>query len=510
MTFVMSVDAREVIAEGDRLRAASVSAGFRMYGVVNRYGRLAHAAVKRHASLPRTAGRAGDITRARRSHQARGFGFAQDFGGMLATSNVWSGVRLITGGYNRSISIAPFIDGTTVGVAIGTNDERGRRLELGFVGVDSLGRHYCVDEETEILTSEGWKRFESLNVDDRVLTLNPVSWLAEWQPVQAVNVFEGPHHALRLEARTVSCLTTPNHRWLIERFYGRSGQWLREWRTTETMAANTRVPLVQKCADLPMVKTFDDDVVELSAWFWTEGSYARRRSGARPTSLRLSQSVRVNPANVERIERLLARLLGSPAPFADGGHWHATTRPNGVRVFTVDRVGCWLLERLVRVPDKVLQPKFLTALTQDQLDLLIDVSILADGHIDAAGVTRLSQANEDRIRAWEMACILAGRPVVTRQTRDGWVTTLLRSSNSHAFNSALRRDRDHARIEPVVHDGVMWCPTTPTGTWLARRDGTVYFTGNSQPPYRHFGLGLAEVEEPFQRAVADEAVRGLP
>lgn len=32
----------------------------------------------------------------------------------------------------------------------------------------------------------------------------------------------------------------------------------------------------------------------------------------------------------------------------------------------------------------------------------------------------------------------------------------------------------------VMHSGLVWCPTTTNGTWLARRNGTVYFTGNSQ------------------------------
>lgn len=138
----MSVDASEVFDQAERLRVASASGGLRMYVVVNRYGRLAQTAIKRRAALPRTAARASDITRARRSSQAQGFAFAQYFGGMLATSSVWSGVRLITGGYNRGISMVTFIDGFTIGAAIGTNDERGRRLELGFVGVDALGRHY--------------------------------------------------------------------------------------------------------------------------------------------------------------------------------------------------------------------------------------------------------------------------------------------------------------------------------------------------------------------------------
>jgi hypothetical protein len=41
-----------------------------------------------------------------------------------------------------------------------------------------------------------------------------------------------------------------------------------------------------------------------------------------------------------------------------------------------------------------------------------------------------------------------------------------------------------SRVEVVEFDGMVWCPRTPSRNWLARREGTVFFTGNtySKPP----------------------------
>lgn len=50
------------------------------------------------------------------------------------------GPRRITGGYLRSMSVQSVDDGW--GAVVGTADPRARRLELGFHGVDSLGRRY--------------------------------------------------------------------------------------------------------------------------------------------------------------------------------------------------------------------------------------------------------------------------------------------------------------------------------------------------------------------------------
>lgn len=40
----------------------------------------------------------------------------------------------------------------------------------------------CVDEETEILTVDGWETVHELCVGDEVLTLNHEMGMSEWQP----------------------------------------------------------------------------------------------------------------------------------------------------------------------------------------------------------------------------------------------------------------------------------------------------------------------------------------
>lgn len=53
------------------------------------------------------------------------------------------GPRIITGDYNRSIALTTGLDSGSPIAWVGTNAPQGRRLELGFVGTDSLGRVYA-------------------------------------------------------------------------------------------------------------------------------------------------------------------------------------------------------------------------------------------------------------------------------------------------------------------------------------------------------------------------------
>ena len=52
------------------------------------------------------------------------------------------GPNVITGDYRRSINLELVSEGNAFGAVVGTVAVQGRRLEYGFVGVDSLGRHY--------------------------------------------------------------------------------------------------------------------------------------------------------------------------------------------------------------------------------------------------------------------------------------------------------------------------------------------------------------------------------
>lgn len=114
MTDGVSIDATEVAAFAATLGDASAKAGARAYIVVRQYGQLAQTNIRRRASQPRT--------------HARGPGTG--------------GPRLITGDYVRSIALQVAVPDGNPTATIGTNKPQGRRLELGFVGVDAANRHY--------------------------------------------------------------------------------------------------------------------------------------------------------------------------------------------------------------------------------------------------------------------------------------------------------------------------------------------------------------------------------
>jgi replicative DNA helicase len=371
------------------------------------------------------------------------------------------------------------------------------KMTRGRLGADSAG--YCVDDATEILTKSGWVTRHGLSVGDQVLTLNHQTGKSEWQLVKAVNVFpDQPRTMLRMVSRNHSSLTTMNHRWAVTRPVRTGSGVLRSWSTSETFRAQDAIPQRASCADLPQEAVYDDALVELVAWFWTEGSVDRYGRG------HVSQSSEVNPENCDRIRGAFEKVFGPPR--LDGQRstepmWRESPRSNRpLTDFWFNKAAGQVLLNLA--PGRVPTHEFLLSLTQEQLDLFLEVSFLADGHNSRAHSGNvITQKSREMAEMVHFALVLAGRSTGIHQDRNDMWRVSWRTSPS--FNPvATARLRPSTMVE-VEHRGAVWCPTTDNGTWFARRDGKTYFTGNSSSFSQDADvlLGLEEVPESDQERI---------
>lgn len=409
----------------------------------------------------------------------------------------------------------------------------------------------CVDTETEIMTTRGWLRWDEVEVGDEALGINPDTGNSEWQAIE--EVFHSPYEGgvMRLTTKVHDSITTPNHRWLVRNF---SGDF--EWRTTETLSRYSQIPL---CA--PHMNTnapiYSNDFVELAAWYFTEGT-AEHRLRSMDWGGNITQSETANPENVSRIRELFYRLYGEQGDLPRGKYIPQETVDEAIRLHAnglsapkvAKKLGiseasvrrwshgercrpkhfkwsekvqgqqggkCFQftqevarpLREVVCGPDKIPSIEFLNRLTQSQLELFIEVSILGDGSEDRGSLS-IKQASLDRIKAFEYACVLAGHPIHTKVVRNGWETTLLRWDHSTPVHAMRSREGvgkgtpvgrpsghqpNHVPIEP--YDDIVWCPRVEHGNWLARRNGSVFFTGNTFQGYGSDNFN--ERNEPYER-----------
>lgn len=374
---------------------------------------------------------------------------------------------------------------------------------------------FCVDEETEILTIRGWASYCDLKIGDTVLTLNHESGLSEWQEVSAVNIlpFE-KRTVLRMEGKLHSSLTTLDHRWPIIKEKRRL-ETTRQWTTSERLGNDDSIVIGAFCSNLPKKAIYSNSFVELIAWSWTEGTISK--SGV---DFRLFQSHVKNEIKCGLIRAACENVFGSAhigsmntvKAAVKGTRGGVIRKPrlawreipnndNGVTTFLFNRPASKEILRHLN-SDKSVKPGFIASLTEFQLRLFVERSIDANGGRADSAIT-IGQRSEARIRSFEMACALLGIPTNTRmfvnrvKKKIQYSTTLRRSVkiNPKAASSTGRS----FVMEKVPYIGIMWCPTTPNHTWLARRRGSVYYTGNCNET-----IGVPRAQMPQMRGIPIE------
>lgn len=406
---------------------------------------------------------------------------------------------------------------------------------------------FCASDDTEVLTRDrGWVTHDSLAAGDAILTLNTDTGMSEWQPAEAVYRFavEGIDVAL-IGGRFHDSLTTMNHRWPV---WDRNGKV--RWTTTEEIVsreagAKSRIIAAAPNADIPTVPTHSDALVEIIAWYMTEGtrrhdydtcsftlidhagwcewldahaprtkqairsgrrirgprtlaSFCRERSldydearrffVARPArlSIGISQSPRVNPSKCADIRRALNEYFGPPREVGapTGRTWveHKAARGRDVIGFCIDPDAAdEIIEHFDDPKAKVLSREFVLSLTRAQLELFVARCLDGDGSRKTEKTYSMGQNNAQRDEIFAFALTLLGVPYsqfAKVNTYNGqpyeWFATSARRSPGVPL---VPRVLDG--IEVQKYTGIVWCPRTKNSTWFARRNGKVYFTGNS-------------------------------
>ena len=145
-------------------------------------------------------------------------------------------------------------------------------------------------------------------------------------------------------------------------------------------------------------------------------------------------------------------------------------------------------------PDKSIKVENILQLSQFQAQLLVDTWIQFDGHTSkTTGVRRFYTSRLDHLKAFELACVVAGYTVSPRRSRTSDIST---RPNYHVTISTrneipvFRWGRDYHNVggnRKRMHTGLtitqntsgkVWCVTVPSGVIVVRRNGFSMLCGN--------------------------------
>ena len=342
-----------------------------------------------------------------------------------------------------------------------------------------VGRSFCFDEETEVLTGRGWLSFGEVTLDDDVAAIVPDTLEMRWERPSHVTwePYEGP--MVRFGGhRSFNLLVTPNHRMLVReceaRHPSRDTAWhFREagdvaatWKRQElripsipklwqgkplgTVHIPVRDDLMRSSRSRIVTEMTAEQTAKLAGWYLSEGHV--RLNGR---IIVISQTD-LHPEHRAEIIELLTSLglaVGSK---------------------TKDIYACstnlaeWLVENFGRGSHNMRIPRWLKDADVETLTLLRDTMAKGDGSHSQGELRRYCSVSRRLQDDFQEICLKTGVKASVKPNQDGVALgfEFLEPSLS---------------TPPVteLYSGMIGCVSVPSGAVLVRRHGVPVITGNS-------------------------------
>lgn len=222
----------------------------------------------------------------------------------------------------------------------------------------------CLLPSSQALSkTKGWVNYEDLKVGDEILAFNRDIGESEWQKVERVNVFDYDGDMIRLKTKHLDVLSTPDHRWVVTKPNKISKLDKTEVLTSDELYNSDKpyaIPI--RAPHNNQVKArYSDAYVAFLGWYLTDGHL---KNG---NIVRICQSNTANPHKVDIIDSIMEEL----------GVEFSRREKNQVIWEIRDPEFVYKLNRLV--PERKLNMKLLTRLTNPQLSILLENMRLGDG-----------------------------------------------------------------------------------------------------------------------------------
>lgn len=356
---------------------------------------------------------------------------------------------------------------------------------------------WCFDEDTEILTRNGWKCYATLYDDDEVATLSPTG-MFEWQRPHAIHHSWYEGEMIGVDIRGFSLLVTPEHK-LHGSFYETSTQLrqdqpshvgkmsaeeaMRHYCYRPTLRANgwvgeepgpIRIPATERRPEIHVDSLL---FAEFLGWFLSEGSISRKRR--RPEGVLIAQGAKTNLDNRISILSLIRALGFQPCEWADQ-----------MNIAIWDTRLAHYCNQFGKSNEKYV-PQWLKNASPQYLRAFLDAYIAGDGTMNGPTCfvisTTSAEMSDDLMEiGHKLGFRTTGR--VSSDNRWGDEPRIIFGISFSCGGIRHRiRKKDWKRVQ---YKGHIYCPSTDNGVVLVRRRGSCYYSGNSEM----WGYGLAHKE----------------
>ena len=330
-----------------------------------------------------------------------------------------------------------------------------------------LAGNHCLSIDTEVLTENGFKTIDDyLNNPCKIATYNNDNGIIEYQNPSNViyRDYVGPMYSF--ESQNVSMLMTPEHRVLGKLVNGTNDEYTfkkaSDFNILSSSVLEIPVAGINKNEDY----NISDNEIILVSWILSDGWIRKGKYGI---SYGISQSKEDNIKDIDYVlkslkikysksirNRDIKEICGKKLKSCKQSHEYNIPQKS-------------ILERWLQ-NDRYDFPDWIRKLSKKQFDLFLKTYIKADGHMKNNNAA--IHGNYKVLSFIQELCTINNiRSYIKKTIRGQYVLNIAFKYNSASFNI-----KDKTSI--IDYNDKVFCFTLPNGTFIARRNGKVFITGN--------------------------------
>lgn len=341
----------------------------------------------------------------------------------------------------------------------------------------------CYDEQTEILTDKGWKFFKDLDRTEKVLTRNLENNTIEYQqPIQYVNEeYKGDMY--KYSARHIDFLVTPNHNFFVN---SRKDKKLR-FKTAEELANSYyetyTTPLGGDFTGVDNKDISDEDCAFLGLYL-SEGWVGNKSNIYFSKTKGIKGGISGWKGDVRKdFENLLTKMKLDFYDYSDTIH--------GDRgVYILNRERKEYLEKIGKCGEKYIPVEYKN-LPPRKLQIIIDWMLKGDGSLHKGMYSydtsskRLADDFQEIVAKTGKCAVIKKRKIkvgdIVNYLKDG--TPVICRKEQYQVAILGKKTQSYGlknnRINKTKYDGRIYCLEVPNHTLMVRRNGKMYWSGNS-------------------------------
>lgn len=368
-------------------------------------------------------------------------------------------------------------------------DEEVCRLVMKDMGLSTyVARFYnvygeCYDDQTEILTREGFKFFKDVSFEDEIATLNIENKKIEYHQPNDIQKLEYNGEMYLIQARSQDLCITPNHS-LVYQTDAKDDLRLSE---IQSLDSRNRFYLYRSCEDY---ESMDFEYVKIPSGYRSDGYKIAKNND--------EKNIPIN----DWLE-FMGWFLSEGSTYIDGGNYCVNiTQKIGTKLDQikkcVTRIGFSYYEKPdskgcigVQISSKQLYeflrgfgkshqkyiPSELLNLPKERLRILYDTIMCGDGDADGGAYRTISKQLADNVQ--EMCLKLGYGASVSSSIyfyddppipRTCWTVNIT--------NKVVNLIEKHRNITKIPYNGFVYDVTVPNHTVFVRRNGKTCWSGN--------------------------------